>query len=112
MIAQRVKIAGELIVPVWNVGRVKEMFRSQIFYRFRQQGLTRFQAEIDFRFPDQFAGLFLQQRHLVFSALFPVFIEPIQVVRQPGCADLQEGELELGKSHRQALADDAGKLQQ
>jgi len=59
VIAQRVEIAGELIVPMWNVRRVKEMLRSQILYRFGQQGFARFQAEIDLRFPHQLAGLFL-----------------------------------------------------
>ena len=51
MIAQRVEVAGELIVPMWDVGCVKEMLRSQIFDRLGQQRFTCFQAEIDFRFP-------------------------------------------------------------
>jgi formate hydrogenlyase subunit 4 len=54
-------------------------------------------------------------RHLAmieFGAFLPVLVETIQVIRQPGGADFQERQAELGKTHRHALADHAGELEQ
>ena len=87
------------------------MLRADVIDRMRQLRFARLDAEINLGLSDQLAGLFLEQRHLEFRAFFPMLVEAIEIIRQPGRADLQEGEAQFGKPERHALANHAGKLQ-
>ena len=69
-------------------------------------------TEIHLRLPDHIAGFVLEQRHFVFTALLPVFVQPIQVIGQPSRADLQKGEFQFRETDRQTLANHAGKLKE
>src|SRR3990170_8597668 len=95
-----------------NVRSVEKMLRADIINRGDELRFAGLDTEIHLRSPDNIAGLGLEQRHFVFTALFPVFVQLIQVIRQPSRPDLQKGELQVRKTDRQALTNDAGKLQE
>ncbi len=112
MIAELLQVLRKLAIPVRNVRSVDEMIGADVFDRMRELRFTRLDAEVDLRFSHQLAGFFFEQRHFILGALFPVLVEAIQVIGQPGGANLQKRHAKFGKADRHALAYHAGELEQ
>ena len=106
------QIVGELRIPVRHIRGIHEMIGTEIIDSCRQLRFARFEAEVKVGLAYHVAGFFLQQRHFIFAPFFPVLIQPIEIIREPGCSDLEKCELQVRKTYGYSLADDAGELQE
>src|SRR4051812_18980410 len=91
---------AEVVVPVRHVRGVKEVVVAHVLQRLGQQRLLGLDAEVDLAFADDVAGLLRQPGRLQLAANLPVLVHAIQVVRQPGDARLEEGQLQLRELQR------------
>src|SRR5256885_11429439 len=73
--AQTLEIAGELAVPMRDVGGVEQMLGPDIVDGLGEQRLLRFEADPDVRFAEDLARLLFQERHLDIAAQLPMLVD-------------------------------------
>ena len=77
-----------------------------------QQRFLALDGHLEGGFAEYIRRLLLEIRHLLLAPLLPVLVQPVEIIGQPGRADLEESHPEIGEPDRHALAHHRGEVEQ